>query len=71
MTTTTLIRTGLKEKIASSPTEKGLEKLIQQYFCSKNYKIVGSELHHSKNGVYPAAEIVHAKGRFTFWLYKG
>lgn len=52
-----------KQKIASSGTIEGLQKLINEFYFSNTYYIKDMKV-YNKNGVVDKIEIISEKGRF-------
>ena len=61
----------MKTKLASSGTIEGLQKLINEYFYSKNYYIENMTL--KNNNIFfkvPENEIKKEKGRYIIYMIR-
>ncbi len=55
------------EKVASSPTLVGLEKMLNQYFYSNTYKISPNLTITNNKGVYDKVIIKKEKSRYVLY----
>jgi hypothetical protein len=55
------------EKIASSPTLVGLEKMLNQYFYSKTYQIFPDLTVTNSKGIYDKVIVKKEKSRYVLY----